>query len=221
MENKLKEIVNSSGLEKSKAKFILESFNHYFEIADEWAKKCETIKVTDASQKDAMDLARTGRLFLKEKRIAIEEARKELKEQPFREGKAIDGIANVLKALIAPLEEYLDKQEHFVEIKQKEAQDKKRMEIESRMEAERIAEEKEKADKEKKEREAVKLENEKLKKQLAEKEKELKAKVEVDKSTKCPEKEKVVSAEMQRDCEQMPRIKCPHCHEEFNWDERI
>jgi hypothetical protein len=43
-----------------------------------------------------------------------------LKEQALREGKAVDGIANVLKALIVPLEEHLDKQERFVEIRAEE-----------------------------------------------------------------------------------------------------
>jgi len=72
--------------------------------------------VTKEDQTAEMDMARVGRLFLRDKRIAIEKARKELKEQALREGKAIDGIANVLKALIVPIEEYLGKQERFVEI---------------------------------------------------------------------------------------------------------
>ena len=37
MENQLQVIVKESGLEQSKAKFILDNFQNYFEIADEWA----------------------------------------------------------------------------------------------------------------------------------------------------------------------------------------
>lgn len=88
MENQLQVIVQQSGLEPTKAKFILDNFQNYFDLADEWDKKAKQIVVTDASQKEAMQLAREGRLELKEKRVAIEKARKELKEQSLREDKA-------------------------------------------------------------------------------------------------------------------------------------
>jgi hypothetical protein len=119
MENQLQVLVRESGLEQSKAQVLLERFQDYFQIAAEWEAKAKTIKVTDAKQQADMQMARVGRLFLREKRIAIENTRKELKEQSLREGKAIDGLANVLKAVIVPIEEYLDQQEHFVEIEAK------------------------------------------------------------------------------------------------------
>jgi hypothetical protein len=77
-------------------------------------------------------MAREGRLFLKEKRVFIEKTRKDLKEQSLREGKAIDGIANVLKALIEPIEKYLEQQEKFIEIQEDnriEEQKLKRIEL--------------------------------------------------------------------------------------------
>jgi len=138
MANDLQTIVQESGLEKSKAQYILDNFQNYFDIAAEWEKRAKTLVVTDASQEVEMKLARTGRLFLKEKRLAIEKSRKELKEQSLREGKAIDGIANVLKALIVPVEEYLEKQEKFVELKEEAEREARRQEIERRMEEERI-----------------------------------------------------------------------------------
>jgi len=116
MDSKLAVIVKESGLEKNKAQFMLDKFQDYFNIAAEWEEKAKNIVVTKEDQTAEMDMARVGRLFLRDKRIAIEKARKELKEQALREGKAIDGIANVLKALIVPIEEYLGKQERFVEI---------------------------------------------------------------------------------------------------------
>src|SRR4030043_2249062 len=128
MDNQLQTIVQSSGLDKIKADFILQQFQDYFKIAGEWDLKAKSIVVTDESQTTDMEMARVGRLFLKEKRVAIEKARKSLKEQALREGKAIDGIANVLKALIVPIEEYLDKQEHFVEIKAAEEAERIRIE---------------------------------------------------------------------------------------------
>jgi len=166
-ENQLAVIVRESQLESTKAKFILEKFTDYFEIASDWEKKAKAIVVTKETQTAEMAMAREGRLFLKEKRVAVEKARKELKEQALREGKAIDGIANVLKSLIVPIEEYLERQERFVEIKQEEKEASMRLEIEKRMEEERIA--KEKADAEALEK--ARLENEKLRAEAIEREK--------------------------------------------------
>ena len=180
MENQLVEIVNKSGLEKTKADYILEKFQDYFSIASEWETKAKTIIVTNEKQETEMKMARVGRLFLREKRLAIEDARKNLKEQSLREGKAIDGIANVLKALIIPIEEYLEKQERFVEFKKAREEEQKRIEVEKRIEEERIA--KEKADAE--EREKIKAENERLKQEAEERERkhrEEQAKVEAEK----------------------------------------
>lgn len=161
MENQLQIIVKESGLEQTKAKYLLDNFTEYFKIADEWALKAKSIVVTDEAQQAEMSMARVGRLFLREKRIAIEKARKELKEQSLREGKAIDGIANVLKALIVPIEEYLEKQEKFIEFKRAAEAEAARIETEKKAEEERIA--KEKAEREEQER--IRLENERLKKE--------------------------------------------------------
>lgn len=171
MKNQLEVMLHSSGLELTKARYIKEKFNDYFDIADEWTIKARAIKVTNASQTGDMAMAREGRLFLKEKRCAIEIARKELKEQALREGKAIDGIANVLKALIVPIEDYLDRQERFVEIQEEEKREVMRLEVEKRIEDERIA--KEKADAEALEK--ARLENEKLKAEAIEREKKVAA----------------------------------------------
>lgn len=121
----LVKIVQASGLEQTKANYILEKFQDYFRIAADWENKAKSIVVTSADQTAEMKMAKAGRLFLKAKRVDIENARKELKEQSLREGKAIDGIANVLKALIQPTEEYLDRQEHFVELREEEERNRR------------------------------------------------------------------------------------------------
>ena len=121
-------IVRESGLEPTKARTILTLFEGYFRIADEYAIKAKAIVVTDGSQTAQIEAARDARLFLRDKRLAVEKARKELKEQALREGKAIDGIANILKALIIPIEDYLKTQENFVELKaQAEAEERERV----------------------------------------------------------------------------------------------
>jgi len=179
MENQLSVIVKESGLEKTKAQILLDNFSNYFQIAADWEKKAKAIVVTDASQVAEMQMARTGRLFLRLKRITIEKTRKDLKEQALREGKAIDGIANVLKALIIPIEEYLEKQEKFVEIKAAEEAERKRIEAEKKAEEDRIAKEKAEIEEQKRIRE----ENEHLRKEAEEKERKLaeeRAKVEAE-----------------------------------------
>jgi len=189
MENQLSTIVKESGLEKTKAQVLLDNFSRYFQLAADWEKKAKTIVVTDESQIAEMKMARTGRLFLRQKRIVIEKTRKELKEQALREGKAIDGIANILKALIIPIEEYLEKQEKFIEIKIAEEAKRKRIEAEKKAEEERIAKEKAEIEEQKRIRE----ENERLRKEAEEKEKELareRARVEAEKAKAEAERKK-------------------------------
>lgn len=165
MDTQLETIVKESGLESTKAQYILDNFQSYFQIAGEWEAKARTLVVTRPDQRAEMEMARTGRLFLREKRLAVENSRKRLKEESLREGKAIDGIANVLKALIVPIEEYLDQQEHFVEIQEEKKNAAVRLEIEARMKKE----DEDRLAKEAEERERLRLENARLAKENAEK----------------------------------------------------
>jgi len=205
-DNKLAVIIEESGLVTEKAKILLDNFSDYFDIAATWEKQAKTIVVTDESQIPEMKMARTGRLFLREKRIAIERTRKELKEQSLREGKAIDGIANVLKAVIIPVEEYLEKQEKFVEIKAAEEAERKRIEAEKEAEEERIAKEKAEAA----ERERIRKENEQLKREAEEKERAMiaeraQAKAEAEKQQKILAEQKA-KAEAERKRREAERI---------------
>jgi len=186
--NKLQVIVKDSGLELTKSQYILDKFTGYFEIASEWEKKAREIVVRDENNKVEMQMARVGRLFLRDKRIAIEKARVELKEQALREGKAIDGIANVLKALIVPIEEYLEKQERFVEIRDAELAEKKRIEEERKLEEERLAKE----EAERKEQERIRLENIKLKEEAEIRERKM------EEERKRAEEEKIKAEESAR-----------------------
>lgn len=167
--DRLTALVKAGDLGVTKAEYLLERFRNFFDVAAEWEKKAREIVVTDAGQTEIMALARTGRLFLKDRRVELEKERKRLKEQALREGQTIDGIANVLKGLICPLEEYLDKQEHFVEYRAREEAEKKRIEEERVAEVERKRKEKE----EQEERDKVRAENERLRREAAAKEREL------------------------------------------------
>lgn len=111
-------IIQESELSSDEATSLKNALTPFFEQADEWVTKAKTLKVTDESQITEMTEARKARLALKDIRVNVEKKRKELKEESLRKGKAIDGMANVLKFLIEPVEEYLEKQEKFVEIRE-------------------------------------------------------------------------------------------------------
>ena len=113
--NELAIITESAGLETTQAQTLLDSFSNLFKEAKGWEDKAKTINVTDISQTEQMKQAREARIALKGIRVNAENKRKELKEKSLREGKAIDGIANVIKALVVPIEEHLEKQEKFAE----------------------------------------------------------------------------------------------------------
>jgi hypothetical protein len=99
---------------------LVRIFNPYFEQADEWIAKAKDIIVTDANQVEVIAFARQARLALKAIRVEVNKTRKQLKEDGIRKGKAIEGIANVIKFLIEPIEDHLEKQEKFAEIQEKQ-----------------------------------------------------------------------------------------------------
>jgi len=118
--NQIAIVAKESGLQPSKVDELLKNFAGYFSQAKELAEEAKSIVVTDESQTDLMLQARESRLKLKAIRVEAEKTRKELKEQSLREGRAIDGVSNLIKALIVPVEEHLEKQERYAEIKELE-----------------------------------------------------------------------------------------------------
>jgi len=135
---KLAVIIEESGLEKTQGQVILDNFSKFIQEASEWETKAKAIVITDISQVKEMAEAREARLALKSIRVNAENVRKQLKEKALREGKAIDGIANVIKALIIPIEEHLEKQENFAENLEKER--KARIEAERAFEMQKYVE---------------------------------------------------------------------------------
>lgn len=118
MNNQLVQLIDDNGLDKDKGKVLLDNFSGYFEMAAEWKRKTDELVITSIEQKAEMKLAREGRLFLKEKRIAVEKTRKQMKEASLREGQTIDAIAKVLTNLIVPIEKDLEEKEKFAEIQE-------------------------------------------------------------------------------------------------------
>lgn len=117
---KLVHVAEEQQLEESKVKALLSDFGEPFQQAQELIKGGRDIVVTDESQTELMQQARERRLELKNVRVEAEKTRKRLKESALREGKAIDGMANIIKAMIVPVEQHLETQEKFAEIKRQE-----------------------------------------------------------------------------------------------------
>jgi hypothetical protein len=124
------QVIAESGVEKSTAKMLQESFSPFFQQAGSVIDDAKSIVVTDLSETDKMTKARELRLVLKNTRIAADKKRMSLKEDSNRYGKAVQGIYNVLDYLIVPVEKYLAEQEEFaerIEAKKKEELTQKRI----------------------------------------------------------------------------------------------
>lgn len=115
-QNQIVAVIEQSDLPKPKVQALMKVFAPAFQEARGLVELAKDIKVTDENDVETMQLAREKRLALKEIRVTVEKTRKELKEQSLREGRAIDGAANILKALIVPVEEHLQQQEKFAEL---------------------------------------------------------------------------------------------------------
>lgn len=113
-------VASDNGLEQTKVEVLLANFGRAYGEAKALAAGATNLVVTEEGQTALMQEARSKRLALKNVRVEVENTRKTLKEQSLREGKAIDGMANIIKALIVPVEEHLEHQEKFAELKQAE-----------------------------------------------------------------------------------------------------
>lgn len=113
------QIIQTSQLQPVESKILLESFAPFFELVQKVADEAYSLLVTDSNQTDTIAKAREARLVLKRARLDIENKRKLLKEESLRKGKAIDGVANILKYIIEPAEEHLEQQERFLLIQEK------------------------------------------------------------------------------------------------------
>ena len=114
-ENALVVQINAAGLEPESRENLLTKFAPFFEQAEQWKLKAESLVVTDVSQVHEMKMAREARLALKGIRTNAEKTRKDIKAESLRVGRAIDGVYNVIEYLIVPIEKHLEAQEKFAE----------------------------------------------------------------------------------------------------------
>ncbi len=114
-ENELTIIAQGSNLSTTRVQELLSQFGEPYQEASKVASEAKSIAVTDEKDTETMGKARAIRLQLKKIRIGVEKTRKDLGEESLRERNAINGMANIIKALVVPVEEYLEKQEKFAE----------------------------------------------------------------------------------------------------------
>lgn len=115
-DNELTLVTKEFSLPEAEVNPFIEQFSQFLEDAKLVRNEVKGLVVTDVGQVDLMQKARDKRLILKNIRVSTENKRKELKENSIRIGKAIDGMANIIKAIIVPLEEHLEQQEKYAEI---------------------------------------------------------------------------------------------------------
>lgn len=113
--NQLATVAEQNGLAPESAQHLLAAFQPHFATAQELCEQAKGVIVTDATQVTEIKKSRALRLKLKDVRVEADKTRKALKEDSLRTGKAIDGMANVLKFLIEPVEQRLDDQEKIAE----------------------------------------------------------------------------------------------------------
>lgn len=101
--NELIKVVDASGLESQTGNYIKEKFLPFFDQAEEWKEKAESLIITDVAQTHEMKMAREARLALREIRVEANKKRIELKQDSLLYGKAVQGVYNVIEDLIALL----------------------------------------------------------------------------------------------------------------------
>ncbi len=121
-------LVSQAALEPETSEKVTRAFEIFASQALEWRQKCYEIKVTDASQTLEITRASEGRKWLKKLRTEADKTRKALKEDSNRYNKAVQTVYNAIEAIILPMEEYLETQERFPEIQEKQRKDALRTE---------------------------------------------------------------------------------------------
>lgn len=111
-------VAYESGLSIEKHNALAETFNPFMAEVTKLVESAKSIDVSDASDKVAMAAARKTRLELRAIRVNVEKTRKDGKDTALREGKAWDGFANIIKAIIVPVEQDLQQKEDFARIQE-------------------------------------------------------------------------------------------------------
>ena len=108
-------VAQQNGLASESATTLIAALDPLMTKANALVEEAKLIQVADATCVTEIKKARAMRLKLREVRIGVENTRKALKEDSLRRGKAIDGMANILKFMIEPEENRLEQLEKIAE----------------------------------------------------------------------------------------------------------
>lgn len=106
-------VVQQNALPAEAAQSLQSSFAPFFSEARSVIEQSRGIVVTDASQRLQIKMARECRLALRSIRVKADAARKALKDESLRRGKAIDGFFNIFLHLAQTEESRLEEQENI------------------------------------------------------------------------------------------------------------
>lgn len=111
----IKSVINLSGLsEDTQKKLLVDSFEPFELVAQDWAKRVKSFQILGEQDTDGVQKAKDALAIVKSKRIAVENKRKELKEESLRYGQAIDKIAKTIAEMFSPIEEDLKSKADFI-----------------------------------------------------------------------------------------------------------
>lgn len=118
--------IQQYNIEPSRAAQIKQVFEPMVKTLEEFEVRYnEVVKMSEAEiSKETCNAARRLRLDIAKVRINTEKARKIEKEEYLRAGKAIDGVANILKFAVVEKEEKLEKIEKHFEIEEQKRKEK-------------------------------------------------------------------------------------------------
>lgn len=106
-------VLKDSGLEPVSAQSLLMAFKPSFLAATKLIEDAKAVVVTDATMVTEIKRARELRLSLKKVRVEAEKLKDKLKENSRREGNAVQGVWNLVKLHIEPVEQRLQEAEDF------------------------------------------------------------------------------------------------------------
>jgi len=109
-----------SGLDDERHNMLANAFNQITVGLEDALEEAKGIQISGVTDLVNMRKARESRLALRTIRIETENKRKKMKEASLLEGKAIDGMANIVKALVVPVEKDLQEKEDYIQRKEDE-----------------------------------------------------------------------------------------------------
>jgi len=140
--------IKQYGVTDLKGLYILDKYGEVFSpvAVPVFARNVDEMSKRDPEAAGVSEEAKEERLKIRRIRIDVENTRVELKAGALKEGKAIDGLANLIKSVLEPMEESLKGVELFIERKReaeetarREKAEKLLKEQEERDDEERIA----------------------------------------------------------------------------------